>query len=170
MVTSMRSDSRNIDEVDTATILRRAMLALAAAGVVATTIELATLRHWTTTTQIIPWIVLAALTVGVLALVLCATAQVIRVVRVVACLAIVSGLYGVFTHVQANYHAAILDYHFTDRWPEMSLASKVWAASSGEVGPSPVMAPAVLSQCAVSLALATLRHPRRARSTPIEAS
>ena len=169
MVTSMRSDSRNVDMVDTATILRRAMLALAAAGVVATTIELATLRHWTSTTQIIPWFVLAALAVGVLAMVLGATPQVIRVVRVVSCLAIVSGLYGVFTHVQANYHAAILDYHFTERWPEMSLVSKVWAASTGEVGPSPVMAPAVLSQCAVCLALATLRHPRRVRATAIEA-
>ncbi len=170
MATSMRSDSRRIDVVDTATILRRAMLALAAAGVVATTLELATLRHWTTTTQIIPWIVLAVLGVGIVAMALGASPRVIRVVRLIACLAIVGGLYGLFTHVQSNYHAAILDHNFTDRWPDMSLAAKLWAAGTGEVGPSPVMAPAVLSQCAVCLALCTLRHPRRAPSTSIEAS
>ena len=85
-----------------------------------------------------------------------------------------SGLYGLYIHVKANYDAAILDFHFTDRWPHMSLMSKVWAAGTGQVGPSPVMAPAVLSQCAVCLALATLRHPRlssaRVRPTASETS
>jgi hypothetical protein len=84
----------------------------------------------------------------------------IRVVRAIALLAAISGLYGLYIHVKSNYDAAILDYHYTDRWPHMSLVSKLWAASTGQVGPSPVMAPAVLSQCAVCLALATFRHPR----------
>ena len=162
MLPSMRSVSRIVAVLDTATILRRSMLALAAAGVVATTVELATLRHWTTTTQLIPWVVLGVLAVGVAALIVFPSRQIIRVVRVIAFLAILSGLYGLFIHVKANYDAAILDYHFTDRWPNMSLVSRVWAASTGQVGPSPVMAPAVLSQVAVCLALATLRHPRLA--------
>jgi hypothetical protein len=83
----------------------------------------------------------------------------IRVVRFIALVAALSGVYGLYIHVKANYDAAILDYHFTERWPHMSLLSKLWAASTGQVGPSPVMAPAVLSQCAVCLALATFRHP-----------
>jgi hypothetical protein len=87
------------------------------------------------------------------------TRKVIRVVQVIAGLAAVAGLYGLYIHVQSNYDAAILDYHYTDRWPTMSFVSKLWAASSGKVGPSPVMAPAVLSQCAICLALATFRHP-----------
>ena len=166
MFTSSRTASLTVEAVDTATILRRAMLALAATGVVATTVELATLRHWTSTTQIIPWVVLGVLAVGVALMMLGASPAAIRVVRVIAGLALISGLYGLFTHVQSNYHAAILDYHFTDRWPAMSFVDKLWAAGTGEVGPSPVMAPAVLSQCAICLALATLRHPRLSSTTP----
>lgn len=160
MFANMRSVSRLVDVADTATILRRSMLALAAAGIVATAVELATLRHWTTTTQLIPWLVLAVLAVGVLVVAVSPSRQMIRVVRAIALIAAIGGLYGLFIHIQSNYDAAILDYHYTDRWPTMSLMSKLWAAGSGQVGPSPVMAPAVLSQCAACLALATFRHPR----------
>jgi hypothetical protein len=160
MFTNLRPVSRLVNVADTATILRRSMLALAAAGIVATTVELATLRHWTTTTQLIPWMVLGVLAIGVLIVALGGSRQMIRVVRFIALVAALSGVYGLYIHVKANYDAAILDYHFTDRWPHMSLLSKLWAASTGQVGPSPVMAPAVLSQCAVCLALATFRHPR----------
>ncbi len=160
MFSNLRPVSRLVNVADTATILRRSMLALAAAGIVATTVELATLRHWTTTTQLIPWMVLGVLTIGVLIVALGGSRQMIRIVRFIALVAALSGLYGLYIHVKANYDAAILDFHFTDRWPHMSLVSKLWAAGSGQVGPSPVMAPAVLSQCAVCLALATLRHPK----------
>jgi hypothetical protein len=145
--------------LDTETILRRFMLALAAAGVVGATMELATLRHWTTTTQKLPFVVLGVLAVGVVLMVARPTRVAIRIVRVIAVLGLLSGLYGLYIHVKANYDAAILDYHFTDRWPGMSLGSKLWAAGTGQVGPSPVLAPAVLSQCALCLALATFRHP-----------
>ncbi len=160
MFTNQRSVSRLVNVADTATILRWSMLGLAAAGIVATTVELATLRHWTTTTQLIPWLVLAVLTVGVLIVALGGSRQMIRVVRALALLTALSGVYGLYIHVKANYDAAILDYRFTDRWPNMSLTSKLWAAGSGQVGPSPVMAPAVLSQISICLALATFRHPR----------
>lgn len=156
---NVRSVSRLVNVTDTATILRRSMLGLAAAGIIATTVELATLRHWTTTTQIIPWLVLAVCAIGVL-IIGFGSRQMIRIVRVVALLGAAGGLYGLFIHIQSNYDAAILDYKYTDRWPHMSLTSKLWAASTGQVGPSPVMAPAVLSQIGVSMALATFRHPR----------
>ncbi len=162
MFQKLRPVSRLVNVADTATILRRSMLGLAAAGIVATTVELATLRHWTTATQLIPWLVLGVLAIGVLIVALGGSRQMIRVVRMIALLAAVSGIYGLYIHVKANYDAAILDYHYTDRWPQMSLISKLWAAGSGQVGPSPVMAPAVLSQCAVCLALATFRHPKLA--------
>jgi hypothetical protein len=83
----------------------------------------------------------------------------IRVVRAIALITAISGLYGLFIHMQSNYNSAILDYRYTDRWPQMSLLSRLWAAGTGQVGPAPVMAPAVLSQVAISLALATFRHP-----------
>ena len=125
-----------------------------------------------TTTQLIPWLVLAVLGIGVLIVAFGPSRQMLRVVRTVALIAALSGVYGLYIHVKANYDAALLDFHFTDRWPHMSLMSKLWAAGSGQVGPSPVMAPAVLSQCAVCLALATLRHPKlvsaRARATAPE--
>ena len=172
MFKNLRPVSRPVTVADTATILRRSMLALAAVGIIATAVELATLRHWTTTTQLIPWLVLGVLGIGVLIMVVAPSRQMIRIVRAIAVIAAISGLYGLYIHVKANYDAAILDFHFTDRWPHMSLASKVWAAGSGQVGPSPVMAPAVLSQCAVCLSLATLHHPKlvafRARGTTTE--
>lgn len=157
---SMRSVTRLVNVADTATTLRRAMLGLAAAGIIATAVELATLRHWTTTTQLIPWLVLAVLAAGVLVIGIGSSRKMIRVIRVIAVLGAIGGLYGLFIHIQSNYDAAILDYHYTDRWPHMSLTSKLWAASTGQVGPSPVMAPAVLTQIAFCLALATFRHPR----------
>ena len=160
MFKNLRPVSRLVNVADTATILRRAFLVLAAAGIVATTVELATLRHWTTTTQLIPWLVMAVLAVGVLIVALGGSRQMIRVVRLIAVLGAIGGLYGLYIHVKSNYDAAILDYNYTDRWPNMSLTSKLWAASTGQVGPSPVMAPAVLSQIAISLALGTFRHPR----------
>lgn len=160
MFTNLRPVSRLVNVADTATILRRAMLGLAAAGIVATVVELATLRHWTTTLQLIPWFVLGVLAVGVLIVALGGSRQMIHVVRFIALAAAIGGLYGLYVHVKANYDAAILDYHYTDRWPTMSLTSKLWAAGSGQVGPSPVMAPAVLTQIGFCLGLATFRHPK----------
>ena len=117
MFTNLRPVSRLVNVADTATILRRAMLGLAAAGIVATLVELATLRHWTTTTQLIPWFVLGVLAVGVLIVALGGSRQMIHVVRFIALAAAIGGLYGLYIHVKANYDAAILDYHYTDRWP-----------------------------------------------------
>ena len=174
MFKNLEPMSQVVNVADTATILRRSLLGLTAAGIVATAVELATLRHWTTTTQLIPWLVLAVLIVGVLIVGFGPSRQMIRVVRAIAVVAALSGLYGLYIHVKSNYDAAILDFHFTDRWAHMSLMSKVWAAGTGQVGPSPVLAPAVLSQCAVCLALATLRHPKltstRVRSIAPETS
>ncbi len=164
MLKDLTTVTHSIDRVDTATVLRTSMLGLAAAGIIATTVELATLRHWTTTTQLIPWIVLGVLAIGVGTLALCRSRRMVQIVRLIACIAAISGLYGLYIHVQSNYDAAILDYHYTDRWPTMSLGSRVWAAGTGQVGPSPVMAPAVLSQVGICLALATFRHPRLART------
>lgn len=163
MFTSFRPASSSVNMRETATFLRRAMLALAAAGIVATLVELATLRHWTTTTQLIPWMVLGVMAIGVIVVALGVSPRVIRVVRAIAVLTVLSGLYGLFIHMQANYDAAILDYRYTDRWPNMSLLSKLWAAGTGQVGPAPVMAPAVLSQIAICLTLATFRHPLLAK-------
>jgi hypothetical protein len=154
------SVKRLVNVSDTATILRRSMLGLAAAGILATAGELATLRHWTTTLQLIPWFVLAVCAIGVLIIAFGGSRQMIRVVRFICIAGVVGGLYGVFDHIKENYDAAILDYHYTDRWPHMSLISKLWAAGSGSVGPAPVLAPAVLTQIALCMALATLHHPK----------
>ncbi|MDO8364729.1 MAG: hypothetical protein Q7V88_17695 [Actinomycetota bacterium] len=156
----MRSIDPHSPRADTADLLRKAMLALAVLGVLATTVELATLRHWKTTDQVIPWVVLGVVAAAVLALIVHPTPPTIKAVRTLAVLGIASGLYGLFVHVKSNYDVAILDYRYTDTWPTMSLWSKLWAAATGGVGPSPVMAPAVLSQCAICLAFATLHHPR----------
>lgn len=150
-----------MNESELIALFRRALIWLAAAGVVGTAIELAALRHWKSFEQIIPWLVLGILAIGVAAIAIRPSPARLKVVGVLAGVAAIGGLYGVITHVKNNYDAAILDYRYTDRWPTMSLPSKLWAAASGQVGPSPLLAPAILAQVAFCLWLATVHHPAK---------
>jgi len=128
---------------------------LVAVEIIGTTVELATLRHWKQGTQVIPWIVL-----GTLALALAIAASHVphrdTFVRSIAVLVTAASAFGIFEHVRANYNVAPLDYRYVDKWATMSGLSRWWAALTESVGRSPVLAPAVLAQIAILLALATL--------------
>ena len=74
-----------------------------------------------------------------------------------------TGLYGVIQHVAANVSDGPLDAQYGPRWHTMSTVGHWWAAASGGVGPAPTLAPLVLAQIGICLALATVGHPALAR-------
>ena len=142
------------------TTLRRALLALAGAGIAGTTIELAMIRHWTSTDQLIPWFALVVLALACVGVVVHPTSSTIRAARVVAAVVTAAALFGVYEHIHANYEAGPLDYRYADTWDGMSELSRWWTAASGGVGPSPVLAPLLMAQAAVCLVLASLPSRR----------
>lgn len=139
--------------------LRLGLLALTAAGIAGTAAELAFTRHWDSAVQLIPWACLAVLAAGLAAVAIRPSPGRVRAARVLATIAAVGGLYGVIDHVAENHAAAPLDASYGPKWESMSAAAQWWAAATGGVGPSPPLAPAMLAQIGVCLALATVGHP-----------
>lgn len=153
------------DHRDHVAVLRRGFVALSALSVVATAVELALIRHWDSTIQLIPWLALAAMAVAVVLVLGRPGRRRVQVVRVLALAVVLTATVGVFEHVKANYDAAPLDFRYTAKWPTMSAGSRWWAAATQSVGPSPTLAPGVLAQAALCLLFATLGHPGLAVST-----
>ena len=139
--------------------LRRGLLALAAAGLVGTTIELATLRHWGSVVQLVPWFALAGLAVPLAAVAARPTRTALRWARGVAVVVMVVAAFGIFEHVAANDDDGARKGRARARWAAMSTTSRWWAAASGGAGGAPPLAPAVLAQTAACLGLATVGHP-----------
>jgi len=144
--------------------LRGGVLVVAAASIGGTAVELAMERHWSTRVQLIPWMALAIATGGLALATLRPSARAVRVVRCVAAAMVLAAAVGLFVHVRENYTAGPLDFRFADRWEVMSMRSRLWAAATRSVGPAPVLAPAILAQIGVLLALATVGTRHEARS------
>jgi hypothetical protein len=147
------------DPADAVRPLRRGLLLLAGVGTMGTALELAALRHWDSTVQLVPWAALAVTAVAVAAMAVRPSARTVRAVRWVAVGLFLVAAFGTYEHVLSNYHVAPLDFRFAARWPTMSAPARWWAAASGAVGPSPALAPGVLAMSALCLLLACVRHP-----------
>jgi hypothetical protein len=145
-------------------LLRRFLVTVAALAVVGTALELAMLRHWKPGAQLIPWVALALLAVGIGMLATGPSQRRVKVVRGIAVVVALSSLVGVFVHVTGNYEAGPLDYRYMETWGTMSETARWWAAISKTVGPAPPIAPGVLAQAALAVLFATVRHPALRRS------
>ena len=145
--------------MDTATILRRGVLALAGLGIVGTAVELIFLRHWTTATAAIVWVGIVALAAGFLMLVRRPSRGIVLAVRALAVVAVVVAVVGIGFHVIENLDAGPLDRAFASRWDTMSSVAQWWTAIAGGVGPAPTLAPGALAEISLALLLATVRHP-----------
>lgn len=143
---------------------RRYLLVLAALGVIGTASELAMLRHWTTTVQLVPWFALGAVAVAVAVLWFVPTAAAVRLARVLAVAVAMAAVFGMWEHVRGNYDAGPLDRRYSATWDGLSATSKWWKAVTKGVGPSPMLAPAVLVQASLCVLFATRRHPASARA------
>ena len=130
-----------------------ALLALSALSCVFVAVELASLRHWKSTEQIVPWIVLGVLVCSVLIVVFTRSRIAIAQARLVALSAIPAALFGVYEHVSANLETGILNHRYD--WAQLSGWEHLWLASTGAVGGTPATAPLVLALAGVLLGLAT---------------
>lgn len=140
------------------TVVRRALLILTLAGILATAFELASERHWNGVEQLIPWIALAALAVGlVLACLRSGHAHVAA--RVLAVLVMGASIYGVLDHTAVNHNAGALDQRYADTWDSLPAAEQWWYAFTKTVGPAPTLAPGILAQTALLLVLASVLRP-----------
>jgi len=144
---------------DTADVLRSGLMVVAASSVIGTAVELGMERHWSTTVQLIPWAALGVVAVAIVGLLTRPSPASVRGVRVVAAAVMLTALFGVWEHVDANYNAGPLDGRYSATWDAMSPWSRWWAAATKAVGPSPVLAPAVLAEAGLCVALATVGHP-----------
>ena len=151
--------SRTRSEADWARILRRAVLGLGAASTAGTALELATTRHWTTAEQIVPWVALAVLGVGLGLVLVRTTRAAIWVARTIGAIVAAAAGYGVIAHLRANYASGPLDFRYETRWASMGRLDRWWAVLSDKVGESPILAPGALVVAAACLCLATLGHP-----------
>ena len=156
-----------IRDQDTATLLRRGVLALAALGLAGTAVELIFLRHWSSAISAIVWPALAALAVAFALLVLMrgATRRGVHAARILAGIVVLIAGLGIYFHVAQNLAAGPRDRHTAATWSEKSLLEQWWLAIDGRVGEAPTLAPGALAEISLALLLATVRHP--ALSTPV---
>ena len=99
----------------------------------------------------------SVLLVGAVAWLVRRTAGTARTVRVAAVVSVLGSAYGVYEHVLANLRAGPVDPRYAEVWESMSGAAQLWAATSGAVGPSPVLVPGTMGLAGVLLWLAVLR-------------
>lgn len=145
--------------------LRRYAVALSAVGAVGGLVELATLRHWDNSVQLVPWIALVVLLAADVLVWVKPTGAVLRLSRGLGVLSVVAATFGMVMHVKENYDTAPLDAVFGPQWETFSTISRVWHALNGDVGPSPLLAPGLLAQVGLCLALSTVQHPALRRVT-----
>lgn len=89
----------------------------------------------------------------------------VRLARVLAIAVMLVALYGIWEHVESNWHTGPLDRNDMVTWDNLPASTQWWLAASKTVGPSPVLAPGALAQIGLCVLLATLRHPALAGAT-----
>lgn len=144
---------------DTAGLLRRGLLGLAGLGIAGTAVELVFLRHWGALDRSIVWAGMLALAAAFAALARAQSAGAVTAVRWLAAVAAVVALAGVGFHVIENLDAGPLNADFAATWTARSFPEQLFLATTGSVGPAPVLAPGSILEIALALALATVRHP-----------
>jgi hypothetical protein len=152
---------------------RRGLLGLAGLTVVGIAVELAIERHWTQPGQLIAWGALVLTAVAAALLLGTPSAQRVRVARLLAGLVIGTAFIGIWQHIAANYDAAPLDFRYGPTWDSLPELERWWLAMSKTVGPSPPLAPGALAMAALSVLLASARHPalsRQARGAATDAA
>lgn len=144
----------------TTTWVRRGLLALSAAGIIATAFELASERHWKGLEQFIPWIALGVLLVALVSASAAGrSAQLLA--RALAVLVMGASLYGVIDHAAVNHNSGPLDQRYAETWDAMPVTEQWWLAVTKSVGPAPTLAPGILAQTALLIILASfLQTPR----------
>ncbi|MBC2638272.1 hypothetical protein H5400_05065 [Rhodococcus wratislaviensis] len=133
---------------------QRWLLGLSLLSCIFVAVELASLRHWKTATQYVPWYVLAVIAVSGLVVALAPTRLGVLQARVVSSVSVPAALFGVYEHVAANLETGVLDHRYD--WTALPGWEHLWLASTGAVGGTPALAPLVLALAGTLLGLATV--------------
>ena len=147
-------------------LLRRGILWLGALTTAGLGIELAAERHWTQPIQLVAWGALAVIVVAIALLIGRPSRGRVRLARILAVVAMLSAVLGIWEHVEANHDAGPLDFQYADTWDNLPDSTRWWLALSKSVGPSPPLAPGALAQAGFCVLLATLRHPADRTAPP----
>ena len=158
-MTALREWRAHVAAADTSTLLRAGVLGLAGLGVVGLIVELAFLRHWSSAGELVVWPALAAAGAATLALARHPTRRRVVIVRWIALGVALVGIAGMWFHVTENLTAGPLDRAFATTWDGMSSLEQWYLAMTGGVGPAPALAPGSISEVALAIVLATVRHP-----------
>jgi hypothetical protein len=160
MSTAPQTAGARTDDARLVSVYRRVLTLLGIGTVLGALAELAMLRHWQGPAQLVPWAVLAVLLAAAAAWSLRRSAGTARAVQAAAVVAVLGSAYGVYEHVLANLRAGPLDPRYAEVWESMPVAAQLWAATSGAVGPSPVLVPGTMGLAGVLLWLAVFRWGR----------
>jgi hypothetical protein len=133
---------------------QQALLALAMASAVFVAAELASVRHWNETAQVVPFVVVAIVLVSGAILALARGRFSVWQARLAALVAASAALFGLYEHVVANLDTGVLNSRYD--WETLSGWEHAWLAASGAVGGSPALAPLALGLAGALLGLATL--------------
>ena len=163
-MTPIRAWQARFAEADPSTLLRSGVLALAGFGVLGLLAELAFLRHWSSAGELIVWPTLAAAGLATVVLAFQPTRTRVLAIRWIAVAVAVLGVVGMWFHVTENLTAGPLDRNFAATWDGLSTLQQWFLAVTGGVGPAPALAPGSISEVALAIILATLRHPALAEA------
>jgi hypothetical protein len=145
------------DAAQLVAVYRRVLTWLGVGTALGACAELAMLRHWQSPGQLVPWAVLALLLLAAAAWLTRRSAVTARIVQGAAVIAALGSAFGIYEHVGANLTAGPLSGRYTGKWESMSAVSQLWAAATGSVGASPVLAPGMVGLAGVLLWLAAFR-------------
>ncbi len=137
--------------------LRWALVGLSVLTCLGSALELAMLRHWGSTDQKIPWVILVIMAAGIAAFAWRQTQGTILAARVLAVGSVLGSGFGVLEHVKSNVETAPLNALWADTWDTLSPLNQWWLAATGGAGAAPTLAPGFLALTGICLALATWR-------------
>jgi hypothetical protein len=136
--------------LDTARVLRRILLALAALGVVGTLVELILTGHYKELAQWPPLILLGLTGLGIIAIVTKPNQRILQIFRWLMVIVTLSSLLGVYFHLHGN-----IEFR-AETNPDLAGFALFWRAIQGGI---PLLAPGVMAQVGLLGLAATFRHP-----------
>jgi hypothetical protein len=87
------------------------------------------------------------------------TAKRLWIARFLALAVLVMAGVGVLIHLNENIQSGFLDQDYAATWATTGFIEQAWLAFTGSVGPAPTLAPAAIAWTALTVLLATVRHP-----------